>query len=194
MLVCWPGFCHEQCTTSSTVHKNEEVEFLVTCKSCSDAQALAQVQISYGSPTSPLLLQGRDLPNAGTASKSGKLVGYKRPSESVGMMEYSSEMKSASVSSNTKKSKNKNWGLIWRKNNSEDNGVNFRLKNIILRGNPDMDLTNPVCRLCTQPYNTDLMYICCEKCKRKPVSENFIIDLHLKSVFVAFFFFLKLWS
>lgn len=157
------GFCHEQCAISSTVHKNEEVELLVTCKSCSDAQALAHVQNSYGSPTSPLLLQGRDLPNAGTASKSGKLVGYKRPSESVAMVEYSSEIKSTSAS--TKKSKNKNWGLIWRKNNNEDTGVNFRLKNIIPRGNPDMDLTEPICRLCTQPYNSDLMYICCEKCK-----------------------------
>ncbi|KAH6789820.1 hypothetical protein C2S51_004826 [Perilla frutescens var. frutescens] len=159
------GFCHEQCATSSTVHKNEEVEFLVTCKSCSDAQTLAHIQNSYGSPTSPLLLQGRDLPNAGTASKSAKLVGYKRPSESVAMVEYSSEIKPTSVSGSTKKSKNKNWGLIWRKNNNEDPGVDFRLKNIILRGNPDMDLTKPECRLCGQPYNADLMYIRCEKCE-----------------------------
>lgn len=173
-VVCWPGFCHEQCTTSSTVHKNEEVEFLIICKYCSEAQAITQVQHSYGSPTSPLLLQGRDFPNAGSASKSGKLVGYKGPSASVGTLEYSSEMKLTNGSAIAKKSKIKNWGLIWRKNNSEDTGIDFRLKNILLRGNPDMDLTKPVCRLCNQPYNADLMYIRCETCQRKLV-------LHSKS-------------
>lgn len=177
-MFCWPGFCHEQCTTSSTVHKNEEVEFLVTCKSCSDAQALAQVQISYGSPTSPLLLQGRDLPNAGTASKSVKLVGHKRPSESVGSKEYTSEMKSTTESASTKKSNNKHWGLIWKKKCMDETAVEFRLKNIILRGNPDMDSTNPVCRLCNQSYNPDLMYIRCQSCSRKFVSDTFIIDVH----------------
>lgn len=154
------------------MHKNEEVEFLVTCKSCSDAQALTQVQNSYGSPTSPLLLQGQDLLNAGTASRSEKLVGYKRPSESVAVKEYSSEIKSTNATATKKKVNNKNWGLIWRKNNNEDTGVDFRLRNIILRGNPDMDLTKPVCRLCSQPYNADLMYIRCEACKSKLSSQN----------------------
>lgn len=155
---------------------------MVTCKSCSNAQALAQVQNSYGSPTSPLLLQGQDLLNGATAGKSGKLVGYRRPSESVGMVEHSSEPKSTNVSAVKKKSSgNKNWGLIWRKNNNEDPGVDFRLKNIILRGNPDMDSTKPVCRLCGLDYNPNLMYICCEACKRKQIS--YLIPISVIVVF-----------
>ncbi|XP_041992979.1 DDT domain-containing protein PTM-like isoform X1 [Salvia splendens] len=159
------GFYHQHCTVSSTVQKSEEGQFFITCKSCSDAQALAQVQNSYGSPTSPLLLQGQDMLNGVTASRSEHLVGYKRPSESVGVKDYSSEIKSINTSANKKKSNNKNWGFIWRKGYGEDTGMDFRLKNIIMRGNPDMDMTNPVCRLCNLPYNADLMYICCESCK-----------------------------
>ncbi|XP_020552432.1 DDT domain-containing protein PTM-like [Sesamum indicum] len=159
-----PGFCHEQCTTSSTVHMNEEIEFLITCKHCCETRAVTQVQSSYGSPTSPLHLQGRDFPNAGSTNKRG-LVGYKGPSASVGTLEYSSEMKLTNGSVVAKRSKNKNWGLIWRKKNCEDTGIDFRLKNILLRGNPDMDLTEPLCRLCNQPYNSELMYIRCETCQ-----------------------------
>ncbi|KAK4440655.1 DDT domain-containing protein PTM [Sesamum alatum] len=158
------GFCHEQCATSSTVHVNEEVEFLITCKRCCETRAVTQVQSSYGSPTSPLLLQGRDFPNAGSTNKRG-LVGYKGPSAAVGTLESSSEIKLTNGSAVAKKNKNKNWGLIWRKKNCEDTGIDFRLKNILLRGNPDMDLTRPSCRLCNQPYNSELMYIRCETCQ-----------------------------
>ncbi|KAL8496450.1 hypothetical protein ACS0TY_020241 [Phlomoides rotata] len=162
------GFCHEKCIISSTVHKNEEVELLITCKNCSEAQAITQIQNSYGSPTSPLLLQGQDLPKAGTSRKRRKLVGNNGPSASVGTVEHSSEMKSSNVTA-IAKSNNKNWGLRWSRKNCEATGIDFRLKNILLRGNPDMDLTEPVCRLCNQPYNPELMYIRCESCPRKLV-------------------------
>lgn len=169
VIFCWAGFCHKQCIISSTVHNNEEVEFLITCKKCSEAQAITQVQNSYGSPTSPLLLQGQDFPKAGTSRKRGKLVGNKGPSASVETVEHSSEMKSSNGSAIAKKSNNKNWGLRWSRKNCEATGNDFRLKNILLRGNPDMDLTAPECRLCNKPYNPDLMYIRCESCPRKIV-------------------------
>ncbi|KAL9171363.1 hypothetical protein ABFS82_04G204400 [Erythranthe guttata] len=140
------GFCHEQCATSSTVQMNEEVEFLITCKRCCETRAITQVQRSCGSPTSPLLLQGRDLPNTGISA-------------SAGALEYSSEMKSTKETK-----KNKHWGLIMGRRNGEDVGIDFRLKNIIPRGNPDMNLTGPVCRLCSKPYKSDLMYVRCETC------------------------------
>lgn len=109
--------------------------------------------------------------NGATASKSGKLVGYRQPPESVGMMEPSSEIKSTNVTAVKKKSSNnKNWGLIFKKNNNEETGIDFRLKNIILRGNPDMDSTKPVCRLCGLDYDANFMYIRCEACKRKQIS------------------------
>ncbi|KAA8550242.1 hypothetical protein F0562_001926 [Nyssa sinensis] len=33
------GYCHDQCTISSTVHLNEEVEFLIICKQCHHTKA-----------------------------------------------------------------------------------------------------------------------------------------------------------
>ncbi|KAK6144274.1 hypothetical protein DH2020_021094 [Rehmannia glutinosa] len=165
------GFCHEQCATSSSVNKSNEVEFLITCKKC-EKLAAARVQSSNGSPMSPLLLQGRDFPNPSTATKHSnpstttkrvKLVGHQVSSAPV--KEHSSEVKSTNRSAVAKKDKKMHWGLIWKKNNCEDTGVNFRLKNILLRGNPDKDLIKPICRLCNQPYNADLMYILCEACQ-----------------------------
>ncbi|CAI9778347.1 unnamed protein product [Fraxinus pennsylvanica] len=44
---------------------------------------------------------------------------------------------------------------------SELCSVFLRLKNILLKGNPHMDLTRPDCRLCSQPYNSDLISPIC---------------------------------
>ncbi|KAI3461337.1 hypothetical protein Pfo_018000 [Paulownia fortunei] len=159
------GFCHEQCATSSAVNMSEEADFSITCKQCCETQATTRVESSNGFPTSPLLLQRRDFPNAATTTKHGKLVGYKGSSASVGILEHSSEVKSTNRSAVAKKNRKLHWGLIWRKKNCEDTGIDFRLKNILLRGNPDRDLIKPLCRLCNQPYNADLMYIRCETCQ-----------------------------
>ncbi|KAG4979921.1 hypothetical protein JHK85_033879 [Glycine max] len=62
--VCQMGYCHEGCSTRSTVSANE-VEYLTTCKQCYHARLLAQKENTNESPTSPLLLQGREN-NSGT--------------------------------------------------------------------------------------------------------------------------------
>ncbi|XP_073066363.1 DDT domain-containing protein PTM-like [Primulina eburnea] len=159
------GFCHDQCASSSTVNVNEEVQFCITCKRCCETQVRSQVETSNGSPTSPLLLHGQDIRKAGTAKKGGKLAGYKGSSAPVRTVEHSSEVKSVNRSSHAKNSKIKNWGLIWGKKNCETASIDFRLKNILLRGNPHLDLIQPSCRLCNQPCNSDLMYIRCETCE-----------------------------
>ncbi|GFP98031.1 protein chromatin remodeling 4 [Phtheirospermum japonicum] len=160
------GFCHEHCATSSTVNLSNEL--LITCKQC-EAQATTQIQSSNGSPTSPLPLQIRDIPNPPTTTKRGKSAGYQ--GSSTALREHSSELKSSEVKSTnrsavTKKhNKKMHWGLIWSKNNCESTGADFRSKNILPRGNPHAGSTKPICRLCAQPYNADLMYILCEVCK-----------------------------
>ncbi|XP_073312587.1 DDT domain-containing protein PTM-like [Primulina huaijiensis] len=159
------GFCHGQCASSSTVNVNEEVEFFITCKRCCETQVGTQVESSNGSPTSPLLLHGQDIRKAATTKKVGKLAGYKGSSASVRTVEHFSEVKSVNHSSVTKKSKIKNWGLIWGKKNCEVASSDFRLKNILFRGSPHLNLIQPSCRLCNQPCNSDLMYIRCETCK-----------------------------
>ncbi|KAL0418283.1 UNVERIFIED_CONTAM: DDT domain-containing protein PTM [Sesamum radiatum] len=143
---------------------NEEVEYLITCKQCCETQSAIQVEKSNVSPTSPLLLQGQESPNPATVTKRGKLEGYKG-SPAVGTLEHPSAVKSITRSAVATRSKKLHWGLIWRKKNYEDTGMDFRLKNILLRGNLDRDLPEPLCRLCNQPYNAELIYIRCETCQ-----------------------------
>ncbi|XP_051113196.1 DDT domain-containing protein PTM-like [Andrographis paniculata] len=158
------GSCHEQCTNGLAVEVNEGVEFLITCKKCCESRVITHVQSSYGSPTSPLLLQTQDLPNGSNTNIHVNSIAYKQPQAPV-PIEISSEKKLSNGSAVAKKTKNKHWGLIWRKKNAEENGADFRLKNILMRGKSDRGSTEPVCRLCNQPYNPDLIYICCETCQ-----------------------------
>lgn len=145
---------------------SEEVQ--ITCKQCCETRGVSQVESSNGSPTSPFLIQGQDFPNPATTTKHEKLVGYEGPLSSVGSLEHISKVKTTNRSSAAKgRNGNSHWGLIWRKKNCENTGIDFRLRNILLRGNPDRELMNPLCRLCNQPYNGDLMYIRCETCQRK---------------------------
>ncbi|KAA8544185.1 hypothetical protein F0562_022179 [Nyssa sinensis] len=162
------GYCHEQCTISSTVRVNEEVEFLITCKQCYQTKAHTQNENSNKSPTSPLFLQGQEFQNAVTITGGAKQKVHNQPLICVGTLESSSEMKPAiHDSSLATKSRRKlcSWGLIWKKNNPQDTGIDFRLNNIVLRGKPDMSWPGPICHLCRKAYNSNLMYICCETCK-----------------------------
>lgn len=162
------GYCHEDCTISSTIQSTEEVEFLITCKQCYHAKTPTQNENSNDSPTSPLPLLGREYQNTATAPKGSRQKDYSQPLAYVRAPENCSNMQqTAAGSSLATKSRRKpcSWGLIWKKKNVEDSGIDFRLKNILLRGNPDTNWSRPVCHLCHQPYNSDLMYICCETCK-----------------------------
>ncbi|KAK4441253.1 DDT domain-containing protein PTM [Sesamum alatum] len=158
------GLCHVQCATSSAVNTNEEVEYLITCKQCCETQSAIQVEKNNVLPTSPWHLQGQEFPKPATATERGKSVGYKG-SLAVGTLEHPSAVKSITRAAVAMKSRKLHWGLIWRKNNYEDTGMEFRLKNILLRGNLDRDLPEPLCRLCNRPYNAELIYIRCETCQ-----------------------------
>ncbi|KAK6936155.1 DDT domain [Dillenia turbinata] len=163
------GYCHAHCTTSSKVHTSEEVELLTTCKRCSRVQVLAQNENRNGSPTSPLPVQVQEYQNAVSATKSLKKKVHNQQSASRGAQDSCSNNKKKTTGSSSWATKSKqrklcNWGLIWRKKNSEDTGIDFRLRNIMLKGSPDVSLCKPVCHLCHGSYNSDLMYICCETC------------------------------
>ncbi|KAI3511874.1 hypothetical protein L1887_19034 [Cichorium endivia] len=74
-------------------------------------------------------------------------------------------------------------GLIWRKKNPDETGIDFRLKNILLKNNPNGHLLAPQCHLCTKPYDSSLMYIHCEGCDKwfhadaVELKESTIMDL-----------------
>lgn len=164
------GYCHTGCSVSSTVSTCEEVEFLATCKQCHHAKLLPQKESCNESPTSPLLLQRQERSSLteikgprpkcyGQGFMSSRMTKNSRPDMKQVVSDSSLETKGRSRSCS--------WGIIWKKKNIQDTGFDFRLKNILLKGGSGLPQLEPVCRLCQKSYRSDLMYICCETCKRK---------------------------
>ena len=179
------GFCHEDCTISSTIQSTEEIEFLITCKQCYHAKALTVNGNSNESPTTPLPLQGREYQDPVTAPKYQNPVTAPKGSKQKDCIRApencSNKQQTAVDSSLAAKSRRKpcSWGLIWKKKNAEDTGISFRLKNILLRGYRDTCWSKPVCLLCHKPYNSDLMYICCETCTSESALDNIYVTVFL---------------
>lgn len=151
------GYCHPQCAVSSTVHMSE---FVMTCQNCCRAEGTMQ---NGKYPTNPLLLQRQKPLNTATAQKGEKQNGCHRPSASNGALQHSVGRKPASNLKPRNKSKECSWGLI-KKKDCED-GTDFILNNILLKGNSN--LSEVECDLCKKPYDSNLMYICCETCTSK---------------------------
>ncbi|KAA3455501.1 DDT domain-containing protein PTM-like [Gossypium australe] len=170
------SYCHQGCTLSSTV-MNGKVECLIICKECYNARVLARNEINTKSPTTLLPLQGQDCRSAPAVSKGMpvksstqpmKLSSIRSKENSVKIQERSSDTKQSASHSRlaSKRSKLCNWGVIWRKRNSDETGIDFRRANILTRGVSDNHFLKPKCELCRQPYNSDLMYIHCETCRK----------------------------
>ncbi|XP_020214078.2 LOW QUALITY PROTEIN: DDT domain-containing protein PTM-like [Cajanus cajan] len=176
------GYCHEGCSTSSTFSSNE-VETI--CKQCYHARILAQKETNNESPNSPLLLQGR-VNNSGAFLKGSRPKSHDRVPKSsrtkapnpdmkqvtpVVVLKgtkakcYEQEPTSTRTKDNQRPRKICSWGIIWKKKNNEDTGNDFSRRNILLKGGSSMPQSQPVCHLCSKPYSSDLMYICCEACQ-----------------------------
>ncbi|KAI7741115.1 hypothetical protein M8C21_002134, partial [Ambrosia artemisiifolia] len=184
------GYCHEQCAVGTNIQTAARVEFLITCKRCYiEKDVTPKKEIVGYSPTSPLLLRGQERQHSTSLIKvvkqniherplqysnpisiqpkkgtSGKKNSKNRPLQSV---DQKPKVLNSSKSSKKKDSKNSKLclGLIWKRRNLSDTGIEFRINNILLKGNPNGHLLAPKCQLCAQPYNPELMYILCEKCK-----------------------------
>lgn len=168
------GYCHESCTISSTVSTNEEVEFLITCKQCYQAKALAQKQKFKEFSSSPLPWQMKEYHTPLTVTTGGRPKNYNQSLTSIRVQESRSEMKQATTDSGLATKKRRpicSWGIIWKKK-TPDSGTNFRINNILLGGGSDVHRLKPVCHLCHMPYQSNLTYIRCESCKSKFNSIN----------------------
>ncbi|XP_050883309.1 DDT domain-containing protein PTM isoform X2 [Lathyrus oleraceus] len=161
------GYCHEGCSIIPAFPMYTDAEFLTTCKQCYHTRLLTQKEINNKSPTSPLSLKGHE------HSSLTILKGLKPKCDNQILLSTRAEdcrsdiEKVASYSSmEAKSSRRKSWGIIWKKNNSEDTGLDFRLKKIILKRRTSLPQLEPVCHLCQMPYRPDLMYIGCETCTR----------------------------
>uniref|UniRef100_A0A0D9XP30 PHD-type domain-containing protein n=1 Tax=Leersia perrieri TaxID=77586 RepID=A0A0D9XP30_9ORYZ len=65
----------------------------------------------------------------------------------------------------------KYFGLVWKKNtvdkNSNDNGDEFRAKDVILKGKDGIGSPiKPTCCLCSKAYCPDFLYVRCERCQK----------------------------
>ncbi|XP_010243411.1 PREDICTED: DDT domain-containing protein PTM [Nelumbo nucifera] len=163
------GYCHKDCVISSTVHAKDEVEFLITCNKCYRAKIVTLNEVSKKSLITQVSLQAQEKQEF-TITEGTKQNGYLQPFLFTGNMDTHQEMKAPTPKSKSatkvRRVTNPTYGLIWRKKNAEDTGTNFRLSNILCKGNSHMDPPRaPICRLCRTPYNPDLMYICCETCR-----------------------------
>ncbi|KAJ6765759.1 PHD FINGER FAMILY PROTEIN [Salix purpurea] len=185
------GYCHQACTASSRIYTNEEAQFSIICKRCYSARAVIYDEKRNESLTSPLPLQWQEHHNTVTAMKNTRIKVHNQPFMSVRTQESCSEVKQSTyasskatktksrtqvscsevkqaISSSRKatktESRSRNCGIIWRKKNNEDTGIDFRHKNILSRGSPNGKRLMPECNLCRKEYNCDLMYIHCETC------------------------------
>lgn len=154
-----------QCTVSSTLHMQEEFEFLITCKSCNQRVAVMQ---NADIISTPGLLQQQEPQNSPTLYGAGQQSGCE-PLASTTVLTCSSVRKKVSKDPRSKlieRSKACHWGLRWKKN-GDNGGIDFRLKHILLKGK--QSVLKVQCNLCKKPYNSDLMYISCETCESKSV-------------------------
>uniref|UniRef100_A0A6N2L8K3 PHD-type domain-containing protein n=1 Tax=Salix viminalis TaxID=40686 RepID=A0A6N2L8K3_SALVM len=183
------GYCHKDCTVSSRIYTNKEARFSVTCKLCYSARAIIYNEKSNESLNSPFPFKGHHI--AETVTKDTRIKVHNQPLVSVRTQESCSKVKqntsasskatktksrtrdncsevkqatSSSSKATKTESRSRNWGVIWRKKNNEDTGIDFRHKSILLKGSPNGNWLMPVCSLCRKDYNCDLMYIHCKTC------------------------------
>ncbi|KAL1817029.1 hypothetical protein DCAR_0521448 [Daucus carota subsp. sativus] len=174
------GYCHTQCMVSSTPNMNKEVKFLETCKVCYDIDVVAieenhdvantsclQVKVTQNALTvtnnTPTSSQTENPQNTPTVCKGGNI----RDSSVMHQALNHSFEKPTRKGSNAKaesRSRACSWGLVWKKKGFNGTGIDFRLKRILLKGNPNP--SDVRCDLCKKAYNKDLMYISCETCNK----------------------------
>ncbi|CAH8307321.1 unnamed protein product [Eruca vesicaria subsp. sativa] len=160
------GFCHNECTWKSQ-HTNGKVEVLVTCKKCHFAKTRITTNIIHRQPTTPqLTITGRQ---QNIVTPVIKIKPPSQPLSSQKTQEKPSGVKQitpASAVASNSKPKTLSCGIMWRKKNFEDTGVDFRKQNILLAGRSDRPGLEPVCGLCHKPYNPGLTYIHCTNCEK----------------------------
>lgn len=176
---------------SSTPNMNKEVKFLETCKVCYDIDVVAieenhdvantsclQVKVTQNALTvtnnTPTSSQTENPQNTPTVCKGGNI----RDSSVMHQALNHSFEKPTRKGSNAKaesRSRACSWGLVWKKKGFNGTGIDFRLKRILLKGNPNP--SDVRCDLCKKAYNKDLMYISCETCNSKNVNHGIIIIL-----------------
>nr|XP_019704115.1 DDT domain-containing protein PTM isoform X2 [Elaeis guineensis] len=163
------GNCHTYCSISSVADKITDPGSNITCKLCYHTKSAALNASRREILNSQLPSQRQDRLVAGPTFM--LKIGYPHTARSVGKAEAHLEMRPLASGPNSgRKAKRsgacQSFGLIWKRNKGDESGQDFRVENIILKSNEGISSPRrPICCLCNSSYRSDLMYICCEKCR-----------------------------
>lgn len=139
------GFCHKHCLAKGGM-----------CNPCCSESDLRETHMGS-------LSASQDLVQSGEKTKTNNVV---NPFILVNSEEAPLEANTTTSSFVTeKKKKNITYGLIWKRKRPNESGTAFHHNHLILRRGVGQEVSlEPICKLCSKPYNRDLMYIRCETC------------------------------
>ncbi|KAI0504008.1 hypothetical protein KFK09_014955 [Dendrobium nobile] len=177
-------YCHLDCSVPSIAKQEDDTEFSRMCKSCYSAKVPALIESSQRTCSLKPSLLG----NYQSLSAPGmNSIPQTRPcstSLSATKMEVKSESRSSNhtpCSKSKSKRKGGTWlthGIVWkRKKHGTEGGKEFRMENILLKvKDGSCSSKSPICCLCKMPYNSNLMYVCCDTCKKWCHADAVLLD------------------
>ncbi|XP_026656650.1 DDT domain-containing protein PTM-like isoform X2 [Phoenix dactylifera] len=172
------GNCHTYCSISSVADKIADPGSNFTCKLCYHTKS-ATLNTSRKEILDNHLPSQKQNPLV-AGPKIRLQIGFPPAAQSVGAAEAHPERRPLASGSNSecKAKRSGTWqscGLIWKRKKGDESGQDFRAKNIILKSKEGMNPSKkPICCLCNRSYRSDLMYICCEKCQSKPITNTLV--------------------
>ncbi|ERN13226.1 DDT domain-containing protein PTM [Amborella trichopoda] len=164
------GSCHKECMVSSTFYLGDEPKLRVTCIQCHSNWCAVRtvghkMKLKAREPLQGVEqfdLQSPEAMNQNGYRVTESLSKKRRITDSLSKKRHNTDPPSKIM----RKRSATAFGVIWKGNESQS-GESFRANRILLRSNGGVDpLQCPVCILCCEPYNPDLMYIKCEACDR----------------------------
>lgn len=116
---------------------------------------------------------------------------FNNPAQPVGKMEALTGTKSSACGgyNSVKKVRRDGeqstaYGLIWKRKKGDDSDIDFRIKNILLKGK-EAAYPDVVCYLCKKPYCSDLMYVRCGNCPSKYKQVWFCRNVAIQVMYVG---------
>ncbi|KAK8940611.1 hypothetical protein KSP39_PZI010556 [Platanthera zijinensis] len=176
-------YCHLDCSEPSVSKQNDDPTFCRICKLCYSMRSPEQLESGQKvCSKKSLLLRRYQMPGSGMTS-----VSQIRPcstSISVCKTEVNSNSRSsdtAPISEGKTKRSGGKWvthGIVWRrKKHDTEAGKEFLMKNIIFKAKKgSYSSKRPTCCLCEMPYNSNLMYVCCENCNNWSHADAVLLD------------------
>ncbi|XP_008813114.2 DDT domain-containing protein PTM-like [Phoenix dactylifera] len=164
------GNCHTYCSISSVADKITDPGSNITCKLCYHTKS-ATLNASRKKILNNQLPSQKRQDRLVAGPTFMLKIGSPHAAQSVGKAETHLEMRPLASGPNSERKAKlsgacQSFGLIWKRKKGDESGQDFRVENIILKSNEGLSSSRkPVCCLCNSSYRSDLMYICCEKCR-----------------------------